>query len=411
MMEDKTGGGGNTKRSLSLSPDAGEDSAKHRRTGEATDAESSGVRTPTSPGPKHISIMNIVTPVSTNPQRRESSLVTKCRLAGITGSGGKVDIATVHELLVEVAIRVTTLEEESKEKDEQILSLKRENANLEKKIRDAELSDKEWREHINRELLVLSEGLNAAETKLDPLPAQVSKIEQDLEKLQVDIENLSNAANTVLPTDIGREGRVDTMANGEGGGNDQVRQINLGDMDRELKRVGDAVDKVHIKTHLEGEKRDQYSRRDMVRITGVPFTRGENTTSLACRIGRSLGVDISPGDISVSHRSGRQVGSAPRPILCKFVRRETKHELLKNKRLARHIKTDDAGRPVRIFVDEELTSMRAKICKKLRDEKIEHHTVDGKIHIAQGGDSDGNYKVYDTPADWESLQWSPNTKG
>ena len=257
---------------------------------------------------------------------------------------------------------------------------------------------------------MLSEGLNAAETKLDPLPAQVSKIEQDLEKLQVDIENLSNAANTVLPTDIGREGRVDTMANGEGGGNDQVRQINLGDMDRELKRVGDAVDKVNIKTHLEGEKRDQYSRRDMVRITGVPFTRGENTTSLACRIGRSLGVDISPGDISVSHRSGRQVGSAPRRILCKFVRRETKHELLKNKRLARHIKTDDAGRPVRIFVDEELTSMRAKICKKLRDEKIEHHTMDGKIHIAQGGDSDGNYKVYDTPADWESLQWSPNTK-
>ena len=185
-------------------------------------------------------------------------------------------------------------------------------------------------------------------------------------------------------------------------------------MDTELRRLGgqaattsEALEKVHRRAHLQGEKRDQYSRREIIRVTGVPQKHGENTTSLVCRIAYNLGVNISADDVSVSHRSGRQNGSAPRPILCKFVRRETKYQILRNRKLAASIKTDDDGRPVRIFVDEELTTMRANVTKMLRQEKIDHYTRDGKVFIMQ---RDGKFKLCDTPVDWEELEWTDKVK-
>ena len=47
-------------------------------------------------------------------------------------------------------------------------------------------------------------------------------------------------------------------------------------------------------------------------------------------------------------------------------RREVKAQILMSKKLAGNIKTYDDGNPVRIYLDENLTGMRARVCKKLR---------------------------------------------
>ena len=141
-----------------------------------------------------------------------------------------------------------------------------------------------------------------------------------------------------------------------------------------------------------------------MRVTGVPFNQGENTNHIMIQIACSLGVHITDGDISVSHRSGRRVGSSPRPILCKFIRRDLKNQILANKKFARNIRTDPDGNPVKIYVDEDLTKMRAMVCKKLRHDRVPHYSRDGKVYIASAS-SESQYKVYDTPEDWEQLEW------
>ena len=156
----------------------------------------------------------------------------------------------------------------------------------------------------------------------------------------------------------------------------QVGVINLVAMDQEVKSVRTELNAVNNRAkqrrrraHLEGDQRDQYSRREILRVTGVPYMQGENTSQIMVGIACELGVCITEADISVSHRSGRRGGRDPRPILCKFVRRDVKNKILANKKFARNIKFDPYGNPVRIFVDEDFRRMRANVTRKLRQDK------------------------------------------
>ena len=84
-----------------------------------------------------------------------------------------------------------------------------------------------------------------------------------------------------------------------------------------------------------------------------------------------------------------------------------------NRGKTRNITTDDDGKPVKIFIDENLTQMRARVCKKLREEKTPHKVRDGKIHLlttASTGENPTTEKILDSPSDWESLDWPDSVK-
>lgn len=169
----------------------------------------------------------------------------------------------------------------------------------------------------------------------------------------------------------------------------------------EMKKSLDDKYKSNIRRlHLEHDRLQQYSMRDSIKICGVPYKVGEDTNMLVTRISNSLGVSISEHDISVSHRTGKTQGNNPRPIVAKFTRRATKHAILYNKSFAKNITTDDDGNPVKIYVDEQLTPMRGKVCKRLRERRIQYNTRDGKIiYSTEGSDK----IILDFPEDWERL--------
>ena len=259
-------------------------------------------------------------------------------------------------------------------------------------------ADKDWIVNMQREIPLISQGLERVETGLEGVGERVNTLEQ-----------------AVREEDVPRDGGSGLAAAGmEGGvGPDEGHQ-NLGSdikrVDKEVKGIRDRAKKQRRRDHLVGDKRDQYSRRENLRVTGVPFHQGENTNQIMVGIACDLGVTITEADISVSHRSGKRVGDNPRPILCKFVRRDVKNQILANKMMARNIKRDPYdGRLVKIYVDEDLTSMRARVCKKLRQDRVPHYTRDGKVYIASA-DSESQFKVHDTPEDWESLEWLDSVK-
>ena len=183
------------------------------------------------------------------------------------------------------------------------------------------------------------------------------------------------------------------------------------DLDAKIFTFQKQLRETSKKCNLEGDERDQYSRRNTIRVDGVPHKRGESTNDLITRIARSINVLVSPGDISVSHRTGRPNAKGIRAIVCSFARRDVKHQMMENRKLTKNIRVDDENNPVQIFIDEHLTPMRAGICKKLRSDNTAYYTRDGKIFINfEFEENPQAWKVYNHASDWESLPWPVSEK-
>ena len=69
----------------------------------------------------------------------------------------------------------------------------------------------------------------------------------------------------------------------------------------------------------------------------VPETVDENTDDVVIGIAHDMGVDISSNDISVSHRLPKSRTMSERPIIVKFIRRNTKTARMINKKTLRTI--------------------------------------------------------------------------
>ena len=332
----------------------------------------------------HPSILNLqASPTNT------LSIAKKCELAGISEAIGKIDIDTVYKLVIDLSTRVSSLETQLSEKDQEIFSLRRDHATLEKQLSDirTEKSDQPSADDEDAQFLAVMK------TEVPTLSDHVAKNETEINKLKEEVKELTEAK--VRDVAMGDE-------ENEVSSNDEVKQL-LTSHKEERENFANQM----RRSHLEREQQNQYTMRETIRVTGVPFKQGENTNELICRIAFSLGVHITNDDISVSHRTGRRYPGRPRAIICKFTRRDTKYAILRNKKLAKNITQDDDGNPVKIFVDEKLTPMRANVCKFLREKKIQHRTHDGKIFIQKENSTD--FTVLDTPDDW--MNWDTSVQG
>ena len=83
-------------------------------------------------------------------------------------------------------------------------------------------------------------------------------------------------------------------------------------------------------------------------------------------------------------------GAGPKPLIAKFVRRETKHQLMKNRRNLKN---------TNIFVNDDLTPLRSKVSRELRkrDSVRSVITVNEKIILFLNNDEklvfDNLYKL------------------
>ena len=64
----------------------------------------------------------------------------------------------------------------------------------------------------------------------------------------------------------------------------------------------------------------------------------QQTSSLCVSLFRALGADVSIRDIDTARRAPtRQASSGPRPVICKFVRRLARDEVMARRRNARNV--------------------------------------------------------------------------
>lgn len=88
---------------------------------------------------------------------------------------------------------------------------------------------------------------------------------------------------------------------------------------------------------------DQYSRINCLEINNIPEVSNENVVEIIKNIGRSLDVAVKEEDTDACYRLGPKQEGRRREIIVKFVRRNTKEEMLWKRKIRRNLSTSDIG--------------------------------------------------------------------
>ena len=119
---------------------------------------------------------------------------------------------------------------------------------------------------------------------------------------------------------------------------------------------------------------EQYTRRNNLRISGIPETQNEDTDVLVTSLAKEkLGVNISPGDIDRSHRIGKRLPEGTRSIIVKFISYKSRNEVIRNRRKLKGSKT---------VIREDLTKINQLLLKSANDNPVikSAWSLDGRVY-------------------------------
>ena len=130
------------------------------------------------------------------------------------------------------------------------------------------------------------------------------------------------------------------------------------------------------------DEHEQYSRRAILELHGVPFNRkNDDTNQIAIDIFAAMGIQVQSQDLDRSHRQfiPRRYGRNQRSpiILVKFVSHDLRDLIYSNRYTLRNMPGFR-----HIYINENLTKVRKGLFKEVRQMKeYESWTYDGKIYM------------------------------
>ena len=127
-------------------------------------------------------------------------------------------------------------------------------------------------------------------------------------------------------------------------------------LEKENKDLRERVEKLEAKADVA----EQYSRRNCLRIAGVPEDQAADTDSYIIGLSRAIGEEIALSDIERSHRVGKPSLGRTRDIIVKFASYRTRRKVY-----GARTSTKDSGYPG-IYINEDLTKPRNKLLLKAR---------------------------------------------
>lgn len=170
---------------------------------------------------------------------------------------------------------------------------------------------------------------------------------------------------------------------------------------KEVKKLQDILeekDNEIVKLTNKVDDLEQYTRRNSVRINAIPETENENTSQLVTELAKAMGVDLPKDAIDRSHRIGQKTtgsSAAPRdrPIIVKFtsfqhklalvtkrseLRKKTGEDIFPhlNWPLAAPASSPRASARNNVYINDDLTAVRAQVFRKARQLKKENQIAD-----------------------------------
>lgn len=164
----------------------------------------------------------------------------------------------------------------------------------------------------------------------------------------------------------------------------------------------------------------QYSRRDCLEIVGIPQITNEDPKKVLKELCSVMAIDLEDSDISIAHRLPDTKKVKDR-IIVKFVRRDKKEEIYKNRRrligkttinlpsIKNELGMSIPTNPTKIFVNESLTSYRRKVFNRVYNFKKNHKykyiwTVNGKIFLKR--DDSGETYSFINLNDFDTFEYT-----
>lgn len=146
-----------------------------------------------------------------------------------------------------------------------------------------------------------------------------------------------------------------------------------------------SLEKRVVTVEQASDMQEQYSRRNCLRISGVPEKVNENTDQLVLSLAEELNVQLVLSDIDRSHRVGKQTRGG-RKIIVKFTTYRARQNLFSQRK-----KLSETTNWSGVFINEDLTARRSKLlfdarqlkrAKKLRAA----YSSGGKIVVIDNSD-------------------------
>ncbi|KAH3855637.1 hypothetical protein DPMN_098207 [Dreissena polymorpha] len=113
-----------------------------------------------------------------------------------------------------------------------------------------------------------------------------------------------------------------------------------------------------------------------------------------------LGISMVPNDIDIAHRLGKFKPNTNRPVIVKFVRRQTKIDILQKAKLFKGLG---------IYVNEDLTKLNAEVLASVRlkqPSSVERSwSFEGKIFALFKGNQQGTQIKHSEFKTWLEKPW------
>jgi len=173
-------------------------------------------------------------------------------------------------------------------------------------------------------------------SKLQDLQNEVkTQFKKEIETVYKQVATMKNRIETTEKT-------VDTLRSKVSDMETAVERISAENTEikKENERMREQLDEREVKLKVQGEEinsLEQYTRKNTVRIYGIDDRKKaesyiESAMKVVKLVKDKLEIDISTADIDIAHRMGTFTEDANRPIICKFVSRSTKYEVIKARR-------------------------------------------------------------------------------
>lgn len=191
-----------------------------------------------------------------------------------------------------------------------------------------------------------------------------------------------------------------------------IRSLNekvssLKEENKRLTKVNEDLEKRVTQIEHDNDALEQYSRRNSIRISGVPEVASEDTDDVIIQIAQELDVTINRSDIDRSHRVGKiddrgrssRTNSSKRrhrDILVKFSTYNARQRLYQSRKDLR-----DRNDMKHLYLNEDLTKIRSKLLYDARCLVRVHklktaYASDGKIFVR---DNDEHRHLMKTDSD------------
>jgi len=175
-----------------------------------------------------------------------------------------------------------------------------------------------------------------------------------------------------------------------------------------LKKAQQDAESIHNSSQNDLE---QYGRRNSVRISGLANDSDQQTSMVVADetislLSKKLGLKLESKDVDVAHRLGKYTPNKNRPVIVKFVRRQTKIDIMQRAKLLK-----GTG----VFINEDLTKINAEVLSSLRLKEpalVERAwSREGKLFVRYRGQDRNEFVFFDKYKLWLAKPWPNKNNG